>query len=231
MEPVYQIYHQEIGATGRGYLALRRCRREDVDEALDKGREQLLAMGATEIYVTSSDPAAPLEEGERAGCRLTHVRDLLWMERGLGDIPPQGEAVTLERLTRSRGGAWLTLHNQCCFDLPNAQTYGPQALERALDGDHLCGFVRWAELCVGVYELTLTGELPELTGLAVLRDFRGRGLGRAALHALLGVLAGLGYTRCRLLSATDNTPAFTLFRSAGFRAAGIQGQWFSMQAV
>lgn len=230
MQPIYQIYPEEIAAKGRGYLALRRCRREDVDEALAKGREKLLALGATEIYVTSSDPAAPLEEGERAGCRLTHVRDMLWMERELSALPPQLEDVALEELTRARGGAWLTLHNACFFDLPNSATYGPQALERALSQGWQCGFLNWKGIPVGVYELSLAGELPELEGLAVHEDYRSRGLGRALLYALLGCLAGQGYSRCRLLVATDNAPAFALCRSAGFKAAGIQGQWFSMQA-
>lgn len=229
MQPIYQIYPEEIAAKGRGYLALRRCRREDVDEALAKGREKLLALGATEIYVTSSDPAAPLEEGERAGCRLTHVRDMLWMERELNALPPQMEDVALEELTRARGGAWLTLHNACFFDLPNSATYGPQALERALSQAWQCGFLNWKGIPVGVYELSLSGELPELEGLAVHEDYRGRGLGRALLYALLGCLAGQGYSRCRLLVATDNAPAFALCRSAGFKAAGLQGQWFSMQ--
>lgn len=229
MQPIYQIYPEEIAAKGRGYLALRRCRREDVDEALAKGREKLLALGATEIYVTSSDPAAPLEEGERAGCRLTHVRDMLWMERELNALPPQMEDVALEELTRARGGAWLTLHNACFFDLPNSATYGPQALERALSQGWQCGFLNWKGIPVGVYELSLSGELPELEGLAVHEDYRGRGLGRALLYALLGCLAGQGYSRCRLLVATDNAPAFALCRSAGFKAAGLQGQWFSMQ--
>ena len=42
MKPIYQLYPSEIGAKGKAYLALRRCRAEDVDETLQRGREELL---------------------------------------------------------------------------------------------------------------------------------------------------------------------------------------------
>ena len=87
MKPSYRIYPGEIAAKGKGYLVLQSCRGEEADELLRRGREELLGLGATELYVTSHVPAAPLEEGTRAGCRLVHARDMLWMERGLE--PPQ----------------------------------------------------------------------------------------------------------------------------------------------
>ncbi|OUO40375.1 GNAT family N-acetyltransferase [Flavonifractor sp. An306] len=230
MRPIYQLYPSEIGAKGKAYLALRRCRAEDVDETLQRGREELLGQGATEIYVTSSDPAAPLEEGVRGGCRLVHVRDMLWMERELQELPAEAQGVTLVPLERSRGGAWLTLHNECFFDMPNSATYGPLDLERALSQECRCGFVHWRDIPVGVYELALSQDLPEVEGIALCKDFRGKGLGRSLLAALLSQLRDAGYRRCRLLVATDNQNAFGLYRSMGFKAAGVQSQWFQMLA-
>lgn len=230
MKPIYQLYPNEIGAKGKAYLALRRCRAEDVDEALRKGREELLRLGATEIYVTSSDPAAHLEEGSRAGCRLIHVRDLLWMERELEALPAERGAVSLVPLVRERGGAWITLHNECFFDMPNSATYGPRDLDRALTSEYACGFAMWNEIPVGVYELELAQEIPVIDGIALLKDFRGKGLGRSLLTAVLAQLSGRGYRRCRLMVATDNENAFGLYRTTGFKAAGVQSQWFQMLA-
>lgn len=230
MKPIYQLYPNEIGAKGKAYLALRRCRAEDVDEALQRGREELLRQGATELYVTSSDPAAPLEEGVRAGCRLVHARDMLWMERELRNLLADTGAVSLVPLERSRGGAWLTLHNECFFDMPNSATYGPRDLERALSSGCDCGFAYWNDIPVGVYELELSQELPEVEGIALCKDFRGKGLGRSLLAAVLAHLSDSGYRRCRLLVATDNVNAFGLYRSMGFKAAGVQSQWFQMLA-
>lgn len=230
MKPIYQLYPNEIGAKGTAYLALRRCRAEEVDEALQKGREELLRLGATQIYVTSSDPAATLEEGERAGCRLVHARDLLWMERELDRLPAEKGAVSLLPLARERGGAWITLHNECFFDMPNSATYGPQDLERALSPEFSCGFARWEDISVGVYELDFSQDIPVIDGIALHKDFRGKGLGRDLLSAVLARLADRGDRRCRLMVATDNESAFSLYRSMGFKAAGVQSQWFQMLA-
>lgn len=231
MRPIYQLYSNEIGAKGKAYLALRRCRREDVEETLAKGREELLRLGATEIYVTSSDPAASLAEGQCGDCRLVHVRDMLWMERELLQLPPCGDGtLTLQPLTRERGGAWLTLHNACFFDMPNSATYGAQDLERALTAECACGFVLWRDIAVGVYELNVSQAPPEIEGIALQKEVRGKGLGRALLTAILERLRELEYDRCKLLVATDNQAAFSLYRSAGFKAAGVQSQWFQMLA-
>ena len=120
----------------------------------------LLALGAAELYVTSRAPAAPLEEGPRAGCHLVHARDILWMERELE--PPLGAGgLALEPLDRARGGAWLALHNACFFDMPNSATYGPRDLDRALSTGHDCGFALWRGALAGVYELDLTGALAQ----------------------------------------------------------------------
>ena len=229
MKPVYRIYDQEIAAKGKGYLVLQSCRGEEADELLRRGREELLALGATELYVTSRAPAAPLEEGVRAGCRLVHARDMLWMERGLE--PPLGaEGLTLEPLERARGGAWIALHNACFFDMPNSATYGPRDLDRALSPGHDCGFALWQGALAGVYELDLTGEVPEIEGIALKEDLRGRGLGRALLGAAMARLEEKGFARCGLLVATDNAPAFALYRAAGFRVAEVRSRWFRMLA-
>ena len=229
MKPVYRIYDQEIAAKGKGYLVLQSCRGEEADELLRRGRDELLALGATELYVTSRAPAAPLEEGVRAGCRLVHARDMLWMERGLE--PPLGaEGLTLEPLERARGGAWIALHNACFFDMPNSATYGPRDLDRALSPGHDCGFALWQGALAGVYELDLTGEVPEIEGIALKEDLRGRGLGRSLLGAAMARLGERGFARCGLLVATDNAPAFALYRAAGFRVAEVRSRWFRMLA-
>ena len=229
MKPVYRIYDQEIAAKGKGYLVLQSCRGEEADELLRRGRDELLALGATELYVTSRAPAAPLEEGVRAGCRLVHARDMLWMERGLE--PPLGaEGLTLEPLERARGGAWIALHNACFFDMPNSATYGPRDLDRALSPGHDCGFALWQGALAGVYELDLTGETPEIEGIALKEDLRGRGLGRSLLGAAMARLGERGFARCGLLVATDNAPAFALYRAAGFRVTEVRSRWFRMLA-
>lgn len=230
MESAYEIFAGEIAAKGTAYLVLQHCRAGELEELLSRGRAELLGMGASQLYVTSRDPAAPLSEGTWEDFRLEFVRDMLWMERELTALPPFGE-LTLEPLTRERGGAWITLHNACFFDAPNSSTYGPKDLERAMEEGHRCGFVVAGGVLAGIYELDLTGELPEIEGIALHKDFRGKGLGRQLLHAAMAELAGLDYPRCRLLVATDNQTAFSLYRSAGFKAAGIRSRWFQMLPV
>lgn len=228
MESAYQIYGSEITAKGKGYMVIRRCRTGELEELLCRGRQELLSMGATELFVTSHDPGAPLEERPMGECRLEFVRDMLELQRELTQLPGSPVRLKLEPLTRERGGAWLALHNECFFEMPNSATYGPADLERALEEGHCCGFAVSDGVTVGVYELDLTQELPEIEGIALHKDVRGQGLGRELLYGTMELLAGMGHQRCKLLVATDNESAFSLYRRTGFKAAGIQSRWFRM---
>lgn len=227
MQPEYELITREIAAKGKGYFLLRRCVPQELGETLSQGRAELLAAGASELYVSSSDPACPLQEGCWEGFRLVQVREILRMERPLAKLP-QGSGLSLEPLTRERAGAWLALHNACFFDMPNSSTYGPRELEEALGEKRRCGFAVAGGVPVGVYELDLTDAVPEIAGIAIHRDFQGKGLGRALLSAAMGELAALGYNRCCLLVATDNVRAFSLYRRAGFQAAAVKSRWFQM---
>lgn len=228
MEPEYELITREIAAKGKGYFVLRRCASRGLSEILARGRAELLAAGASELYVSSSDPASSLREGRWEGFHLVQVREILRMERPLAELPAPPSELTLEPLTRERGGAWLALHNACFFDTPNSATYGPRELEEALGGERYCGFAVAGGVPVGVYELDLTDTVPEIAGIAVHRDFQGKGLGRALLCAAMGELAALGCGRCCLLVATDNARAFSLYRRAGFRAVSVKSRWFQM---
>ena len=112
--------------------------------------------------------------------------------------------------------------------MPNSATYGPADLERALEEGHRCGFALVDGVTVGVYELDLTQDLPEIEGIALHKDARGQGLGRELLYGTMGLLAEEGFQCCKLLVATDNEGAFSLYRRTGFKAAGIQSKWFRM---
>lgn len=226
MDSAYEIYSGEIVAKGKGYLVISRCRSGELNELLAQGRQELLGLGATELYVSSRAPGQPLEEGDWGEFRLEFARDMLELQRALPQAATQSSRLTLKPLTRERGGAWLTLHNECFFEMPNSATYGPADLERAMAEGHRCGFAVVDGVAVGIYELDLTQDPPEIEGIALRKALRGRGLGRELLQEVMELLAGAGYSRCRLLVASDNESAFSLYRRTGFKAAGIQSKWF-----
>ena len=228
MESAYQIFAAEITAKGKGYLVIQHCRTGELDELLCRGRQELLSLGATELLVTSRDPGAPLEEGWQGDCRLEVVRDLLELQRDLSQLPGQPQRLSLEPLTRDPGGAGLALYNGGFVGNANAASHGRRDLDRALEEGHRCGFAVVNGVRVGVYELDLPQEVPETEGIALQKDARGQGLGRELLWGTMALLAEAGADRCKLLVASDNESAFSLYRRTGFKAAGIKSKWFRM---
>ena len=86
------------------------------------------------------------------------------------------------------------------------------------------------------------GELPVLCGYAgvkvgldsdvmtmgVLPDFRGRGLGRALMDALLELARQRGSERVFLEVRASNTPAITLYEQSGFERVGVTKNYVAL---
>ncbi len=227
MEPEYRVITREIDAKDKGYLLIRRCPPEALRDTVRRGANQLLEAGASLLFAASLDPDAPLSEGTGQGFKLLPAHEMVRMERA-ADAPRPAGVLTLEPLTRQKGGQWLTLHNECFFDVPNSATYGPEELERALNPGQFCGFVLRAGVPVGLYELDCTGDIPEIAGIGLLKDVRGQGLGTELLRACLALLASSGAERCFLRVSTANEAACGLYRRTGFVQTAVVSRWYQI---
>ena len=228
MQPELEIITKEIPAKGKAYIIVRRCPPEGLDAALRRGAAQALSHGASLLYAASTDPEAPLEAGEKRGYQLIYEHDMLRMSRTLTEEPPRPGRLRLEPLVREKGGTWLALYNEGFFNVPNSATYDGNDLERVLGEACSAGFVLLDEVPVGVYELGFAEEQPEIEGVALRRDFQGRGLGRELLLELMGMLARQGHTECWLRVATSNRNACALYRSLGFGRESVLSRWFQV---
>lgn len=229
MQPELKIITQEIPAKGKGYFVIQKCWPDQIDEAVRQGARSLLEQGATQIYAASTDPAAPLAEGSGAGYRLEFRHDMLRMERSLRapDGPGSTLRLTLEPLRREKSGQWLALYNAAFFDVPNSATYGRSDLERVLGDGACCGFALLDGVCIGIYELSLD-EIPEIEGIGLDKDYRGRGLGRELLLSAMEYLAQMEYERCCLRVSTANESAYSLYRAAGFTQTKLLSHWYEV---
>ena len=228
MAPDYQIITREIPAKGKGYIIIRKCGPDQVAQVLRRAASELLGQGASLIYAASIDPAAPLVAGE--GYTLEHAHDMLGMERSLADPDrprPEGR-LTLEPLTRAKGGAWLCLLNESFFDVPNSSTNDEADLRDFLEGPYRCGFALLDGAPVGVYECGFKKESPEIGSIGLSRDFRGRGLGRELLLSVMELLAGLGYEKCWLQVSTANEAAYPLYQSVGVTLDRVLSRWYQV---
>ena len=229
MQPELEIITKEIPAKGKGYMKIRRCWPDQVDSLIRQGARSLLLQGATEIYAASLDPAAPLAEGSGDGYRLEFRHDMLRLERPLGRTcpPPEGR-LTLEPLSREKVGQWLTLYNECFFDVPNSATCGRTDLERIQAEGSRCGLALLDGVPVGIYLLGFQEADPEIEGIGLCKDFRGKGLGRELLYSVMALLDGEGFERTWLSVSTANARAYHLYQSAGFVQTRLLSHWYQV---
>jgi GNAT superfamily N-acetyltransferase len=95
-------------------------------------------------------------------------------------------------------------------DMANLEIFFPPdgRLLLAIEGDHGAGLA-----CMR----RIRKDIGEIKRMYVRPEFRGRGIGRALLEALIAEAQEIGYPRLRLDSTRFMEAAHALYRSAGFR--------------
>lgn len=230
MEIQIQRVTREIPHRGIAYLIFQRCPVEEQNELLLREVRALKDQGAREIYVASTDPEVPFGEGESGQVRLTHIHDMLEMERALGEARTRhGGRLRAEPLTETLGERWLALYNEAFAAVPNAATYGQEELTEQLAKPGSCGFVLEGEEPIGIYELDL--QSGEIAGIGLKKTARGRGLGRELLLLTMDLLAERGHDGCWLLVSTANPAAYRLYQETGFSTRQVRSRWFRAETT
>lgn len=231
MEPELKLYNKEIPAKGKGYFVIEKCWPDQLCKAVRRGASDLLAQGATSIYISSKDPSAALCAGQGDGYRLEFRHDMLGMERALDDARPRPEGrLTFQPLTRENGGAFLAIYNESFFDVPNSSTYDKNDLKQMLGEKYRCGFALLNGVPVGIYELGFKKENPEIGSIGLTKAARGKGLGRELLLSAMDICAQLGYQKAWLQVSTANENAFSLYRAVGFTVTDLLSHWYEVIA-
>ncbi|BDF67104.1 hypothetical protein CE91St43_10760 [Oscillospiraceae bacterium] len=223
---VLEVIQREVPTRGIGYLILRDCPEDRLGEALGKGMEKLKKTGAKQVWATSLPEGEPLHPGPVGVWRLTHVHDMVTMERALGpDLPKPTQKFILKPVKKAlEEKTYLELVNKAYRDVPNAKTQG--------QGDLRLPNCRYTlayqgEQLIGAFCLDLSEKAPQLTTLAVDPELRRLGLGRALLLTALESL-GPKAGACSLLVSTANAAAMGLYEQTGFAQTGVVSSWFEV---
>ena len=74
---------------------------------------------------------------------------------------------------------------------------------------------------VGFADVEFRGKQAKILGLAVLPEFRGKGIGRALVQRCVSAAKKRGCSRVVMFVAEDNAAAQSLYSKFGFRKSGV----------
>lgn len=220
---VLEIIQREIPLRGIGYIILRDCPEDRLGEALGKGMEKLKKAGAKQVWATSLPEGEPLHPGPVGLWRLTHVHDILRMERSLPAEKPQLKLNLRSPRKGQEETLYLSLMNRAFQNVPNAATLRPSDLRLQ---NHRYSMAYQGDKLVGAFELDLSEKVPELMALAVEPELQRQGLGQALLRTALESLGKA--PACSLRVSSANPAALSLYESEGFAQTGVVSSWFEV---
>lgn len=188
------------------------------------GRADEIGASVAHVQVAeTADEARRLLESERFGLTRRYL-DLVWSE---APIPlPEVDAGYTVRCFESGDEPALTELQNACFTgswgfCPN--TVEEVAAKLAFGTSFPCGivFVEYGARPVAYAWTFMSGATGWIGMTGVHPDYRGRGLGKAALAAGMTYLAENGAKTVRLEVDEANAAAKRVYFSAGFREAGV----------
>lgn len=212
----YIISTDSIPTKGIGFLTVYD------PSALREGVDELLRKGAVSIFVNGA-----VSSSEQQGLLLSPSYDQMSLSRSLQDIAAPEGKLTLKPLTRRVGAAFLSMYNECIITHLFHSTQSIADLEWLLSDQWLTGIAWLGEIPVGIYECQLTEQGTRLHAFALLKDWRGKGLGRELLRQVLNQLPGDTVST----QVDSNSAAFHLLRSEGFRAEDLVASWHRVEVI
>ena len=228
------VVTEEIKHKSKGYVVVKSYGTpQDIPVLLEEGVTRLKDAGAKEIFAACSVPENPLmEEYCQAGrYQLKFEGSMLEMQRELvQNYSKEQGMLALTPLGRENAQTFLALYNDTFFEVPNSATYQQEELTRLLDTTKtLCFLVNCQGEDVGIAELDLQPEIPEIASVGIVPGKRGNGLGASLMHSLMAVLAQRGYTKVFLRVHEANSTALALYQRLGFEVVKIITRWYRLQ--
>lgn len=215
---------RELEPKGLVYAVCRE-RGADFDAALADACRQAKERGARSLCFSDRTGAELPVSFAAAGREFTAYSDFCEYTK---ELTPVKSPFRLKRLAPAFAQLWADMINEIFFSVPNGATYGEAELDELLaDGGREAGFITDGGDPVGIYELGLTGETPEIAAVGIRADRRGRGDGGRALDALEQLLYGRGFRRVKLLVAESNAPALNLYIARGYGAPRFVSRWYA----
>lgn len=227
-----------------GFMALLGHIQTEVLEPIKDNKPVLLKLGIGPKLDFMVEPAKAL------GFELQST--MLHMSRS-NDLPVC-EGLHMEPLTAEWLSAYKAIQNETFAEVPNGAMESEETLSEwleAAEDDAWRGLLfeplpdrstevgisesadkGWTKP-VGFYELSLSTEADVKIGwidaVGVSNAFRGKGLGKKALHSLCAFLKDQGADRVELLVMDANQTAAQLYQREGFVLLGIYNQWLGKQ--
>lgn len=226
------IIRTEIPSKRKGYILIRKAAREHCEEEIDRSCAALVRAGAEEVYAGCPDRSADLPPTEfrtpNYVFRFAHEMDELELELPAAPFAGAPEGLALQRLTRESAEDFLRIYQRTFFSVPNSATYTKEDTDRFLAEEEAfqAGFLTKDGRQVGFYEISFEQEVPEISGIGILEEERGQGLGEAFLRLLFAELRGQGRRTVGLQVSTANPGAYRLYREIGFQKNRTVSRWY-----
>lgn len=237
-----ELIIDDIQYTGKAYLRAIQENFESFSDAINLKQEtdEILHEART---VAKNHQAKILLAGFRAG--QTHLElpdqytppdgfdfftDFIGLKASTDDLRRQLSSVHNIRrvaLTADRIRAFIETHDAGMSGVPNVPFLTEKSVRQQLPDGNL-HLVELNRQVVGIYDLSLQTDQrsADLDEIAILPQWRSRGLGRQIIIELAEQLAKDGILSLSILVASSNTSALRLYRQLGFADEKLYSRWF-----
>jgi ribosomal protein S18 acetylase RimI-like enzyme len=228
----YTVVQKEVPNKRKGYIILKKVNEYCYQDIVEVAANQLIAIGAEKIYLTCTDKNAAIFEEviQTKNYAFQYDSDMDCLEREIlsTDSFDGDEDLLFTKLSLENQKDFLCTYNECFFDVPNSATYTDADINRLINDstNFQAGLIIQNKKVIGIYEISMETETPEIASIGIIQEKRGQRLGWKALNFLLKFLSQTECKRVSLKVSTKNPNAYTLYLKMGFSKMDTLSKWY-----
>lgn len=142
--------------------------------------------------------------------------------------------VTLHPLTEESKELFMRMHNNGFMGTPNSDSLSIEEVEAFIhmygNNNELIGIIKLNNTPIGMYMLTIEGELGWIDNIALIDEYRGKGYGKKIVAKVIQILKPKA-KEIGLLVMTSNNIAYNLYKIMGFKEKKIFSTWYEKEII
>ena len=218
----YQIIDSEVKNKHKFYIILNECQENEIETIINQNYQPQL-QNYLGIYLEYQNKY--IQKFKYSKYSLHHQYTIVNMIKKIKTIDFDND-IKLEKITFQQIQQFNDYINELMFNVPGSVTYTYQETHRLIDsGFNELYFIKHHQQIVGIIELCLEEDIPEIMSIGILKNYQHQGFAKKALQTLEQHLSK-EYQEICISVALENMTAYHLYSSLDYKVISTKMNYY-----
>lgn len=218
----YQVIDSEVKNKHKLYIILNECQENEIETIINQNYQPQL-QNYLGVYLDEQNQY--IQNLKSSKYSLHHQYTIVNMIKKIKTNNLNND-IKLEKITFQQIQQFNDYINELMFNVPGSVTYTNQETHRLIDsGFNELYFIKQHQQTVGIIELCLEEDIPEIMSIGILKKYQHQGFAKKAIQTLEQHLSK-EYQEICISVALENIPAYHLYSSLNYKEMNTKMNYY-----